>query len=160
MRITAGIILTITLVSAACAADHTHWVGTWAASPSPQLADESHMRSEKLEFEKQTVREIVHASIGGNTLRVRLSNAYGKETVTIGAAHIALHSKGDAILSGSDRALTFGGQTTIAIPPDAPVLSDPVKLDLPAGGDLVISIFLPRRLKALVSTMPRSRRVT
>jgi lysophospholipase L1-like esterase len=102
------------------------------------------MRAAKLEFENQTLREIVHTSIGGDTVRVRLSNAYGKDSVEIGAAHIALHSRGAGIVAGSDRALTFGGQAKISIPPDAPVLSDPVKLDVPASGDLVISIFLPK----------------
>jgi lysophospholipase L1-like esterase len=102
------------------------------------------MRAAKLEFENQTLREIVHTSIGGDTVRVRLSNAYGKDSVEIGAAHIALHSRGAGIVAGSDRALTFGGQPKISIPPDAPVLSDPVKLDVPASGDLVISIFLPK----------------
>jgi hypothetical protein len=102
------------------------------------------MRADKLEFQNQTLREIVHISIGGGTVRVRLSNAYGKDTVEIGAAHVALHSQGAGIVAGSDRALTFGGRPGISIPPDAPVVSDPVKLDVPALGDVVVSIFLPK----------------
>jgi lysophospholipase L1-like esterase len=103
------------------------------------------MRTAKLVFENQTLREIVHTSIGGNTVRVRLSNAYGKDTVEIGAAHIAIRAKGSGIVPGSDRVLTFGGRPTVEIPANAPVLSDPVKLDAPAGGDLAISIFLPKK---------------
>ena len=144
MRITATLLLTITISFSCFAAKHTHWVGTWEASPSPQLPDESKMQAAKLEFENQTLREIVHISIGGDTFRVRLSNAYGKDTIEIGGVHVGLHSNGAAIVAGSDRALTFGGQASISIPPDAPVLSDPVKLDVPASGDLVISIFLPK----------------
>lgn len=119
-----------------------HWVGTWAASPSPQASSDV-MHKDKLEFDHQTLREIVHASIGGNTLRVRLSNAYGKTALEIGAAHIALHGTGSGIVVGSDRVLTFGGRSAVSIPPNAPLLSDPVKLDLPAGGELVISLYLP-----------------
>ena len=74
-------------------------------------------------------------------MRVRLSNAFGKETVAIGAVHIAL--KDAAIAAGSDRVLTFSGRPSVAIPPDAGVLSDPVKLSFPAAADLAISIFLP-----------------
>ena len=144
MRITAILFLTFSISLPSFAAEHTRWVGTWAASPSPQLPDESKMRAANLEFENQTLREIVHTSIGGNTVRVRLSNAYGKDTVEIGAAHIALHSKDDSIVAGSDHALTFGGQTSISIPPNAPVLSDPVQLNVPASGDLVVSVFLPK----------------
>ena len=89
--------------SGAFAAGQPHWVATWGASPAPQLADEQ-MRAAKLEFENQTLREIVHTSIGGNTVRVRLSNAYGKQAVDIGAAHIALRAEGPGIVAGSDRA--------------------------------------------------------
>src|ERR1700747_2252311 len=126
-------------LSATLAADKTHWIVTWGASPAPQLADEAQMRASKLEFENQTLREIVHTSIGGNTVRVRLSNAFGKDTVEVGSAHIAVRDKAAAIVAASDRALTFGGRASIAIPPNALVLSDPVKLDAPAAGDLAIS---------------------
>ena len=125
-------------------APKTHWVVTWGASPAPQLADEAQMRAAKLRFENQTLREIVHVSIGGHTVRVRLSNAYGKQTLDVGSGHIALREKESGIVAGSDRALTFSGRTTVAIPPDALVLSDPVKLDVPAGADLAISIFIPK----------------
>ena len=127
------------------AADKTHWVVTWGASPAPQLADEAQMLAAKLVFDNQTLREIVHTSIGGNTVRVRLSNAFGKENADIGAAHIALHAKGAGIVAGSDRVLTFGGRPSVSIPANAPVLSDPVKLDVPEAGDLAISIFIAKK---------------
>jgi lysophospholipase L1-like esterase len=121
-----------------------HWVATWGASPAPQLADESQMRAARLVYDNQTLREIVHASIGSDTVRVRLSNAYGAQAVEIGAAHIALRLGGSAIDGKTDRALTFSGRSSVSIPANAMVLSDPVKLNLPAGGQLAISIFLPR----------------
>ncbi len=124
-------------------AQHNHWIGTWAASPSPQLAGDA-MHKAHLDFDNQTIREIVHISVGGNTLRVRLSNAYGKSTVEVGSAHIALHGQGMAIIPGSDHVLTFGGNSSVSIPPDAPVLSDPVKLKALAGAELVISLYLPK----------------
>ncbi|HKT24147.1 MAG TPA: hypothetical protein VJR04_06060, partial [Terriglobales bacterium] len=102
------------------------------------------MRTKNLLFENQTVREIVHTSIGGQSLRVRLSNAYGDGTIEIGAAHIALHADDSSIVPGSDHVLTFGGKPSISIPPNAPVLSDPVNLNVPADADLAISIFLPK----------------
>src|SRR5438094_1510001 len=135
MRIRKAFLLVAALAYAALAAERNHWVVTWAASPAPQLANEEQMRAAKLEFENQTLREIVHTSIGSDTVRVRLSNAYGKQTVTIGAAHIALRDKGSAIVAGSDRALTFSGRASVSIPPNAPVLSDPVKLNVPAAVD-------------------------
>lgn len=128
---------------AASAAARDHWVVTWAASPAPQLP-EAEMRSSKLAFENQTLREIVRTSIGGKTVRVRLSNAYGKQKVEIGAARIALRSEDSEIAAGSSRVLTFGGRPQVTIPTDAWVVSDPVNLDVPAYGDLAVSLFLPK----------------
>jgi lysophospholipase L1-like esterase len=136
-------IIAVAVASAALAAAQTHWVVTWSTSPAPQLPDEAQRREAKLEFNNQTIREIVHTSIGSGTVRVRLSNAYGKNAVNIGAVHIARSAKGPAIVAGSDRALTFSGRAAVSIPPDATVLSDPMKLDAPAGGDLAISMFIP-----------------
>src|SRR5690349_15624108 len=104
----------------------TRWVATWAASPAPQLPDAAQMRSAKLEFDNQTLREIVHASIGSDSVRVRPSNAYGTQPVQVGAAHIALRREGSEIVPASDRALTFSGRPEVSIPPGALVLSDPV----------------------------------
>jgi lysophospholipase L1-like esterase len=142
MRIAIAFFFVLTLPGA-----EPHWVVTWGTSPAPQLADRAEMQKAKLEFDNQTLREIVHTSIGGNMLRVRLSNAYGKETVEIGAAHVALRGKGAGIVASSDRAVTFSGRAAISIPADAVVLSDPIKLDVPADGDLAVSIFLPKPVK-------------
>ena len=136
--------IAIFLAGAAFAAGPSHWVVTWGASPAPQLPDDSQMRAAKLMFDNQTVREIVHTSIGGDAVRVRLSNAYGKTALEIGAAHVALREKGSSIVTGSDRALTFSGRPSVSIPPDGLVLSDPVKLTVPTSADLAISIFLPK----------------
>ena len=122
----------------------THWVGTWAASPAPQLPEAAQMYASKLIFADQTIREIVHTSIGGDTVRVRLSNAYGGQMVEVGAAHIAVRAKEGSIVPGTDRVLKFGGRSEVWLSTDAPALSDPLKLDVAAGGDLAISIYLPK----------------
>jgi len=114
------------------------WVGTWGAGPGgPPLAANTQT------FTDQTVRLIVHSSIGGNRVRIRLSNELGSTPLRIGAAHIALRAGGADIQAGTDRALTFSGNTSITIPPGAPVLSDPVDLNVPALSDLAISLYLP-----------------
>ena len=114
------------------------WVGTWGAGPGgPPLAANTQT------FTDQTVRLIVHSSIGGTRVRIRLSNEMGSTPLRIGAAHIALRAGGADIRAGTDRPLTFSGNTSITIPPGAPVLSDPVDLDVPALSDLAISLYLP-----------------
>jgi len=137
-------VLLLVFASAAFGANEMHWVATWGASPAPQLADDAQMRAAKLVFSNQTIREIVHGSIGGDTLRIRLSNAYGTKELEAGAIHVALRRSGSSIAPGSDRPVTFNGRASVSVPANALMLSDPVKLNLPAGGELAISIFLPK----------------
>lgn len=124
---------------AAGLAAREHWVATWAASPSPQ-ATEAEMKKLGLLFENQTVRQTVRATLGGKQLRVRLSNAYGAVKAEIGAASVEAN--------GVVKPLTFGGRTRAIIPTDALLLSDPVALSVAPGGDVVISLYLPKALMA------------
>ena len=109
---------------------HMHWVGTWSTSP---------VGTSGIGFNNQTLRLIVHTSIGGHTVRVRLSNAYGSEPLFIGAARIAIRDTGATIVEGSDRTLTFGEAPSTTIWAGALAVSDPVQLDVPALGDLAVS---------------------
>jgi lysophospholipase L1-like esterase len=111
-----------------------NWVSTWVASP--QLSPDQ-------VFSDQTLRQIVHTSLGGDLVRVRLSNTFGVQPITLGEVHIALRSKGPAIIPGSDRILTFSGKPAITIPPGTIILSDPTKLHIHPLTDIAISIYLP-----------------
>jgi lysophospholipase L1-like esterase len=109
------------------------WLASWGASPSdpgPGLSS-------------QTVREHVRLSLGGDRLRVRLSNRFGTQSLVVGPVHVALQASGAAIVPGSDRAVTFSGQPTITIPPGALAVSDPVRLEVEALQEVAVSIFLP-----------------
>jgi lysophospholipase L1-like esterase len=138
----AGLVLTIagfafsSVLIAQESKESRHWVGTWATGPTEQAT---------LGFiagENQTLRLIVHTSIGGDQVRVRLSNEFGTQPLLIGAAHIAIRDEGPRIIPGSDRELRFNKQPSISIPRASWVLSDPVSLDVPALGDLTVSIYL------------------
>ena len=113
------------------------WVGTWAASP--QAADPP-----AATLMDQTVRQIVRTSVAGNRVRVRLSNEFGTTPLVVGAATVARRDTGSNIVAGSDRALSFGGQRSITLAPGAPALSDAIDFEVPAVGDLVISLYLPQ----------------
>jgi lysophospholipase L1-like esterase len=115
------------------------WVATWGASPVAPLP----ANTTNPGFTNQTVRLVVHASLGGSEVRVRLSNAFGTESLVIGAAHVALRSKDASIASGTDRPLTFNGSGAVTIPPGALVVSDSVKLEVAALSDLAVSLYLP-----------------
>ncbi|OYU43879.1 MAG: GDSL family lipase [Burkholderiales bacterium PBB4] len=122
------------------------WVGTWSAAPTgPADATVTAALAAPFTFTNQTVRMIVRSSVDGSQVRVRLSNEIGNapSSVLVNAAQVALRSSGSSIVAGSSRALTFNGQTSVTIPPKGFVLSDPVKLDVPALADLAISLHLP-----------------
>src|SRR5436190_18972328 len=115
MKVRTLFLLACAFTSLATGAEPTHWVVTWGASPAPQLPNDEQRRAAKLEFADQTLREIVHTSIGSKMARVRLSNAFGMQAVEIGAAHIALRGQGAGIVAGSDRVLTFSGRPAVSI---------------------------------------------
>lgn len=122
------------------------WVGTWATSAFdgdpwhtvPTLVD-------------STLREVVHTSIAGKEIRVRLSNEFGTEPLRVDAATVALSTTTSSVDPGSLHALAFNGSPAIVIPPGAEVLSDPVAMSLPAFSNLAISLYLPLQQVSAVS---------
>jgi lysophospholipase L1-like esterase len=121
-----------------------NWVATWGASP--QSAVEAFPGSpppEAVQFDDQTIRMIARTSKGGEQVRVRLDNTFGQDSLVVGEAHVAVHNFGSDIAPSTDRVLTFGGSSTITIPPGAPAVSDPVDLDVLDLTELAVSIYLP-----------------
>jgi lysophospholipase L1-like esterase len=129
------------------------WVGTWgtaktwrpAATAAPVTPPPAGQPAppRPIQFNNQTLRQIVHVSLGGERLRVVLSNAFGTAPLSIGAASVARREKDAALVAGSSRPLTFGGRAAAVIPPGAILLSDAVSLTFPAASDLAVDIFLP-----------------
>jgi len=115
------------------------WVATWGASPVAPLP----ANTTNPGFSNQTVRSVIHTSVGGTAVRIRLSNAFGTDSVVIGAAHVAMHDSGVVSVAGSDHTLAFSGSASVTIPPGALAVSDPVEFTVPALADLVVSVYLP-----------------
>jgi lysophospholipase L1-like esterase len=111
------------------------WVGTWTTSPAQSEAG--------VVFNNHTVRMHPRVSIGGDTLRVRISNAYGAAPLSVGEAYIGIRDKGSAIVPGSERRLSFGGARSATIAAGALLISDSVELAVPPLADLAVSIYLP-----------------
>jgi lysophospholipase L1-like esterase len=148
-----GLLAGIQVALVAQAGGSEHWVGTWttaavarapiptpgggrgqAAGPPPPPARN---------FDNQTLRQIVRTSIGGDRVRVVLTNAFGTAPLEIGAARVAVRDKAAAIVPASSRALTFGGAPAATIAAGAVLVSDPVALAVPALADLAIDLYLP-----------------
>ena len=116
-----------------------HWVGTWTTSPVAQAATGTFGTG----FNNQTLRQIARVSLGGSELRLRLSNTFGTKAVVVGSVQVGLRDKGAAIKAGSNRTVTFGASTAVTLWPGAVIVSDPVRLDVPALAELAVSIYLP-----------------
>lgn len=117
------------------------WVGSWASSqqvPEPANA----LPTEALR--DATLRQIVHLTVGGRELRVRLSNAFGTAPLTFLAVHVARPASKETggIDAATDRALTFAGSPSVTIPAGADDYSDPVAFDAAALSDLAITLYL------------------
>jgi len=134
-----------------------HWVGTWgtAVVPRPQPAPGAAPGRGPLplNFNNQTLRQIVHVSVGGSRVRLSLSNVFGTAPLAVGAATMALRQKESATVAGSNRPLTFSGSPATTIPAGATVVSDPVSLTVPALADVVIDVFLPGNTAASPSPL-------
>ena len=141
--------------------DREDYVATWATSldmapavmekpvlpPGMKLPDFSKMPKRPspnipARVENQTVRMIVHTSIGGQRVRIELANAFGKDVVSIGSAHVAVRTSGSSIESSTDRPLTFGGSSSVEVRPGVVIVSDPVDLEVQPMSDLAVSLFV------------------
>lgn len=116
-------------------APNQHWVGTWTMAPAPSVTGEG--------FNNHTLRMHPRISIGGDTLRIRVSNAYSTGKLDIGAAYVGIRDKGSAIVPGSERQLTFGGSKSATVAAGALVISDSVQIEVQPLADLAVSLYLP-----------------
>jgi lysophospholipase L1-like esterase len=165
----AGLLAVASLCSiqpSAVAADG-HWVTTWGCGP--QLTENglppfspSQNNLPPVPLANSTLRQFVHVTLGGKHLRVRLSNAYGTDPVTLNSVHVALSAgagsagNGD-INTATDKALSFRGMPSYTIPPGEVVLSDPFDFDLPALTNLAITIYFGNISATIITGHPGSR---
>ncbi len=156
----AAAILLPTLAHARPTPAPDHWVATWATAsvpmPASDIVSRDGTRSAILPNpDGTTLREIVHTSLAGPLVRLTFTNAFGTEPLTLGEVHIALLEPAAAhtgdIQLFTANALTFAGASSITIPPGGEATSDPAALTLPAGADLVISLFLPAQTLTLAT---------
>jgi lysophospholipase L1-like esterase len=112
------------------------WVGVWGAPPAFPNGPS---------VEMEVIRQTVRLSLGGEALRIRLSNELGSAPLAIASAHVAMPgSTLGSIDPATDHALTFGGQSSVLIQPGMPMVSDPLIVQTDALEDIVVSILVTR----------------
>jgi lysophospholipase L1-like esterase len=138
-----GCFTNLLLVASLCwlpsrvAGAESHWVTSWGCGlqltepanlpPAPGLAN-------------NTLRQVVHVTIGGKQLRAHFSNVYGTNAVVMNSVHVALSTGASAIDPTTDRPLTFKGAASTILPPGEAAWSDPLNFDLPPLTNLAITI--------------------
>jgi lysophospholipase L1-like esterase len=126
-----------------------HWVDTWVSMP--QLTEPANMppapfTQNNLVLANSTLRQTIHASVGGQQMRLRFSNAFGGTALPITAASVALPLGGQAGVSaiqpGTSQPITFHGQSSVVIPVGAQMVSDPLSFDLAPRSNLAVTVYL------------------
>jgi len=135
------------------AAPATGAVAQPPGAPATSAAGRGGAPQPPLIFNNQTIRQIAHISLGGDRVRLVLSNAFGTIPLRIGAAHLALREcadgragcvrANDTGIAGPAVPLTVAGKATFSLPAGATLVSDPVNLKVPSLSDLVIDLYLP-----------------
>lgn len=135
-----------------------HWVASWGAS---QQIPEPRNALPAAELTDATMRQIVHLSLGGYKLRVRLSNAFGTAPLHLTAVHIAtpVSPASSRIVPASDRPLTFNGAPDVTIPAGAEYISDSIDFPVTPLSDLAIT-FYEEQPPAQETSHPGSRATT
>lgn len=131
----------------------TAWVGSWATAP---MLVEPHNLPPEPGLSNNTLRQIVRVSLGGNKVRLRLSNAYSKDSLVINAVTIAVPTDSCLVLPGTLTKLTFNTNKGVKLAPGADIYSDPADFNLKPNSLLAITIFYGKTTKS-VSGHPGSR---
>jgi lysophospholipase L1-like esterase len=146
----AASLLCVAVAGSAAPAPRETWLRSWA---SAQQIPEDRNALPDADLKDATLRQIVRVSVGGQHIRVMLTNAFGTEPLRIDSAHIAvsLAPASSRIDPASDRALSFDGSPEVVIPAGASYLSDPIALHAPALKSLAITLHFPDAPKGQTS---------
>jgi lysophospholipase L1-like esterase len=118
------------------------WVASWATAlqPIPDLRNPPPLYRTP-EVSGRTIREIVYPTLPGRSIRVRLSNAYGRTPLVLADVRVARSAGGAAVIAATSAQLTFAGRPSIILQPGEEADSDPVDFDLRAGTPYAISAY-------------------
>jgi lysophospholipase L1-like esterase len=126
------------LALAPCAAygarcDHRHWVGAWSGSPSDTAQEP---------LKNQTIRMVVAPHVGGHMVRVRLTNRFGVDPITLTNVRIGKRSSDASIVPGTNRRVSWDGRGRVTIQPGHEAASDPVRMRSSAFRSLAVSAYV------------------
>ncbi|MBJ8342885.1 GDSL family lipase [Antrihabitans sp. YC3-6] len=111
-----------------------NWVGSFSAAPGFVNSTPP---------QNSTVRAIVVPHLGGETLRLTMTNRFGTQPLTVETTYVGRSVDGTAeLVGGTNTPVTFDGRGTVTIPPGADIVSDAVRFDTVAFQPLAVSMYL------------------
>jgi len=114
------------------------WVGSWSVSPVE-------FTSAPIYFNNQTLRARIKLSIGGTKIRLKFSNRFGHQPIFLSGVSVALEKDSD-IAEGTNRSVTFHGESAITIQPEQEVIfSDEIALTAADLSTISISLFFSEK---------------
>lgn len=105
----------------------TKWVGTWATAVERPFSEGD---MPKTALDGNSLRQVIHVSLGGKKLRLRLSNEMSTQPVEIRSVYIADAGDGTDIDAGTAAYLTFDGKKSVTIEDGEAVYTDAVTYNL------------------------------
>ena len=108
------------------------WFSAWSVSHGLRLTTPA--------VSGTTVRMVVRPTISGSELRVKLENTMGTAPVSFSAAHIGVRGAAAAVVAGTNKPLTFNGQSNLTLAPGAGAYSDAIKFHVQAFQELTVSL--------------------
>lgn len=128
------------------------WVAAWSASPQGLFP--LHLPKGATGGRRQiTVREVVHPSVGGIMLRVRITNVFGVTPLSVEAATVAVSARSGGIIGPSLHVARFHRRRGVTLPAGAEVVSDPVPLGILPTEDLAVSLAVPSRTRSATQNL-------
>lgn len=104
-----------------------NWVGTWATAP--QTVVKSFMPYNNC-MTNRSVRQVVKVSIGGDVIRLKLSNIYSMQPVEIRSIYIAHAKDSSDIDAKTAQYFKFGNSYKTVIPAGKQIVSNALKFKL------------------------------
>jgi lysophospholipase L1-like esterase len=154
--------------AAAAPAPKGHWVNTWVSMP--QLTEPNNMppppfTQDDLVLKDSTVRQTIRLSVGGQHIRLRISNAFGGAALPVTKVAVALPAGGQAGVSaiqpGTTHPVTFHGRPSVVIPVGAQYVSDPVDITPAPRSNLAVTMYLADgQASSDITSHPGSRTTT
>lgn len=152
-------------------ASQTTGIAVPGVAVAPAITPPANTSTTAAVFANATIRQTFRVSVGGPTMRLRLSNAYSTADLVIDETHVALFDKAACqpppvpvapataangttctnIVAASDRTVTVNGNKTFTIPRGQEIYTDPVALAVAPQGDVTVSFYVRNATPALTT---------